>query len=87
MKKAVFLFILLVFLSLTNIGVGKSDEGNKFCIANIIPESLHPSDISTITITIKNIGTSSAYHVATEVIMDEDSPIKILGRAKKDIKS
>ncbi|MHC1635833.1 MAG: COG1361 S-layer family protein, partial [Candidatus Methanospirareceae archaeon] len=58
---------------------------NRFCITSIHPQTLQPADISTVSITLKNIGAHSAYHVATEIIIDEKSPIKVLGRAKKDV--
>jgi hypothetical protein len=88
MKKAVFLLIIIimVFLSLLNVNAAER-ENNKFIITNIYPEDLHPSDVSTVSITIKNIGTHSAYHVATEVLVDDKSPVKVVGRAKKSIET
>ncbi len=77
MKKAVFLvIIILLALSLPSINAAER-ENNKFIITNIYPENLHPSDISTVSITIKNIGSHSAYHVATEILVDDKSPVKI----------
>jgi len=85
MKKAVFLaIIIMVFISIISINTAES-ENNKFCITNIYPENLHPSEVSTVSITLKNIGTRSAYHVATEILVDDKSPVKVIGKAKKSV--
>ena len=87
MKKAVFLVIIIMlslFLSLTSINAAEIEK-NKFCITNIYPENLHPSEVSTVSLTIKNIGTRSAYHVATEILVDDKSPVKVIGKAKKSV--
>lgn len=100
MKKAVFIvIIIMVFISIISINTAES-ETNKFCIIKIYPENLQPSELSTVSITLKNIGTRSAYHVATEVLVDDKimvefigtemfvediSPVKVVGRAKKSI--
>lgn len=85
MKKAVFLLIILfVFLSSANISAAESED-SKFIITGVSPETLHPADSSTVSITIKNIGTHSGYHVATEILVDDKSPIRVRGEAKKSI--
>ena len=87
MKKAVFLVIIIMlslFLSLPSINAVESEK-NKFCITNIYPENLHPSEVSTVSLTIKNIGTRSAYNVATEILVDDKSPVKVIGKAKKSV--
>ena len=85
MKKAIFfVMIIMLFLSLSNLNAAER-ESNKFIITDINPENLHPSDISTVSITLKNIGSRSAYHVATEILVDDKSPVKVVGRAKKSI--
>ena len=88
-RKAVFLFVIL-FVVLLSLPSANAVEGktNKFIITDISPENLHPADSSTVSITIKNIGSHSAYHVATEIILvDDKSPLKVLGRAKKSIET
>ena len=87
-RKTVFLFVIIVvvFLSLPNSNAVEG-ESNKFIITDISPENLHPADSSTVSITIKNIGSHSAYHVATEILVDDKSPVKVLGRAKKSIET
>jgi hypothetical protein len=62
-------------------------EENKFIITDVTPENLQPSDTSTVSIKLKNIGTRAAYHVATEVLADDRSQVKVLGRAKKSIET
>jgi hypothetical protein len=62
-------------------------EENKFIITDVTPENLQPSDVSTVSIKLKNIGTRAAYHVATEVLADDRSPVRVLGRAKKSIET
>lgn len=85
MKKAVFLFsMIVVLISLISITAAAS-ENNKFCITKIYPENLRPSEVSTVTITLKNIGTRSAHYVATEILVDDKSPVKVIGRAKKSV--
>jgi hypothetical protein len=87
MEKAVFL-VIIILLSLSLLNVNAAESGNnKFCITEIYPENLRPADTSAVSITIKNIGTHSAYHVATEILVDEKSPLKVLGRAKKSIET
>jgi hypothetical protein len=78
----------MLSLSLTSINAAVSAT-NKFCITYIYPETLHPSEVSTVSITLKNIGSESAYYVATEILVDEKSPVpvKLLGRAKKSIET
>jgi hypothetical protein len=88
MKRVFYiLMILLLLLSIViTVGIAEEDKGtNKFCITNIYPENLHPSEVSTVSITIKNIGTHSAYHVATEILVDDKSPVKVIGKAKKSV--
>lgn len=89
MKKAVFLVIIitvLLSLSLFSINaVAAGSENSKFCITKIRPENLHPADVSSVSITLKNIGTHSAYHVAIEVLVDDKSAVKVVGRAKKNV--
>ena len=89
MKKAVFL-VIIILLSLSMLNVNAAESGNnKFCITKIYPENLRPADTSAVSITIKNIGTHSAYHVATEilVLVNDKSPVKVVGRAKKSIET
>ncbi len=87
MKKTVFLvIIILTVLAMITINTVQSEE-NKFIITDVTPESLQPSEITTVSITLKNIGTRAAYHVATEVLADDRSPLKVLGRAKKSIET
>lgn len=90
MKKT---FVLVLIIAMISLSVSLSSisaaeiEKNNFCIVNIYPDEFHPSEISTVYITIKNIGTHSAYQVATEVLVDmaDKSPIKVLGEAKQSI--
>ena len=74
----------------------ESETENKFCITKISPRNLQPADISTVSVTIKNIGSHSAFHVATEVETaemlagetgetGETTPVKVVGRAKKSV--
>jgi hypothetical protein len=87
MKKTVSLvIIILTVLSMICINSVESGE-NKFIITDVTPENLQPSEISTVSITLKNIGTHAAYHVATEVLADDRSPVRVLGRAKKSIET
>ena len=88
MKKAAFLLLSIIivslFLSLINITAAES-ENNRFCITKVYPGNLQPSDVSTVSITLKNIGSRSAYHVETEILVDEKSPVKVLGSVKKSV--
>ena len=87
MKKAILIvIILLTVLSQITISIAESEE-NKFILTDLSPGNLQPSDITTVSIKLKNIGSSSAYHIATELIVDDRSPVKVLGRAKKSIGS
>ncbi len=87
MKKTIFLvIIILTVISMISINSVESEE-NKIIITDVTPENLQPSEISTVSIKLKNIGTRAAYHVATEVLADDRSPIKVLGRAKKSIET
>ena len=87
MKKTVSLvIIILTVLSMICINTVESEE-NKFIITAVTPENLQPSEITTVSIKLKNIGTHVAYHVATEVLADDRSPLKVLGRAKKSIET
>ena len=87
MKKTVFLvIIILTVLSMICINTVESGE-NEFIITDVTPENLQPSEITTVSITLKNIGTRAAYHVATDVVADDRSPLKVLGRAKKSIET
>jgi len=88
MKQVFYVLILLLFLSSIAITVGTAEEGNyrsKFCITNISPIEFRPAESSTISIAIKNIGNRSAYHVATEILIDDTSPVKVIGKAKKSV--
>jgi hypothetical protein len=88
MKRVIYILMILLLLSsiVITVGIAEGDKGtNKFIITDINPENLHPSDISTVSITIKNIGTHSAYHVATEILVDDKSPVKVIGKAKKSV--
>ncbi len=87
MKKTVSLvIIILTVLSMISINSVESEE-NKFILTDLTPENLQPSEITTVSITLKNIGTRAAYHVATEVLVDDRSPLRVLGRAKKSIET
>jgi hypothetical protein len=87
MKKTIFLvIIILTVISLISINSVESEE-NKFILTDLTPENLQPSEITTVSITLKNIGTRAAYHVATEVLVDDRSPLRVLGRAKKSIET
>ncbi len=88
MKQVIYIFVIFLLLSSIAITGGIAEEDSdtsKFCITNISPIEFRPAESSTISITIKNIGTSSAYYVVTEIWIDVDSSIKVIGKSKKSI--
>lgn len=88
MKRVFYVLMFFLFLSSIAITVGTAEEDNyrsKFCITNISPTEFRPAESSTISITLKNIGNRSAYHVATEILIDDTSPVKVIGKAKKSV--
>lgn len=84
MKKIMFLAFLILLLPISG-----SAETNKFSITQVFPEELSPSDVSTVQISLKNIGNRSAYHVVAELLVEEledkQIPIKVKGNAKKSL--
>ena len=81
-RKMLLLFLLLTLL-LSNANAAES----KFSIIKVYPEDLYPSEITTVQITLKNIGNCSAYHVTAELLVEEleNTPLKFIGNAKKSI--
>ena len=89
---SLLLLLLLFFLILpATIETARAVErkSNKFCIVSVSPEELHPSEIETVRITLKNIGNRSAYRVSAEVLVKDleraGSPVKVLGKARKSV--
>ncbi|MCW3136577.1 MAG: hypothetical protein N2V77_06550 [Canidatus Methanoxibalbensis ujae] len=62
-------------------------EKGKFCILRVSPTELHPSEKTTVRITLKNMGNRSAYRVSAEVLAEKlkGAPVKVVGNARKSV--
>ena len=89
MNTCALLLLLLFFLLLQPHFIGTARAVGKFSIVSVSPEELHPSEIETVRITLKNIGNRSAYRVSAEVLVKDleraGSPVKVLGKARKSV--
>ena len=76
------LLLLLLFFLLQPHFIGTARAVGKFSIVSVSPAELHPSEIETVRITLKNIGNRSAYRVSAEVLVKDleraGSPVKVL---------
>ena len=89
MNTCALLLLLLLFLLLQPHFIGTARAAGKFSIVSVSPAELHPSEIETVRITLKNIGNHSAYRVSAEVLVKDleraGSPVKVLGKARKSV--
>ena len=88
MKRVIYILIIFLFMASITITGCKAEEDNynsQFCITNISPTELRPAESSILFITIKNIGNHSVYSVTTDVLVEDISSVKIVGRTKKSV--
>lgn len=78
--KSALMFIVVIFILFLISPISKAAK-YEFCITNVSPTELHPSEIAQLKITVKNVGDSSAYYVTAEIASEDI--IKVIGETKK----